>query len=101
MTNAQTLIGTRELSLSDGGKVVVSLYQPVMFAPHEFGCAFEVSGLKRAEAGRAIGGDALQALQLALVRIGIELSKSDEGQQKRLMWNGDPDLGFPSPDSLR
>lgn len=38
-----------------------------------------------------------QALQGAHLVIGSILASSDEGEQGRLQWDGDADLGFPVP----
>jgi hypothetical protein len=91
------------LSLSSGGSVIVSLELPSAFVggESEYRCSYRILGLAQEENGRVIGSDSLQALQLALVRIGAILYTSDEWRKNQLSWNGDRNLGFPLPESIK
>ena len=103
MSNSHGTIGSRELSLFDGGKVIVTLGSPTPSAEgeNECRCSYRILGLQKEENGRVMGSDALQALQLALVRVGTILYTSEEWRNNLLSWNGDKDLGFPLPESLK
>jgi hypothetical protein len=67
----------------------------------EYYCSYRIIGLQKEENGRVFGSDALQALQLTLIRVGAILYTSEEWKNGNLSWNGDRDLGFPLPDSLK
>ncbi|WP_415771763.1 DUF6968 family protein [Neisseria sp. CP9] len=49
--------------------------------------------------GRAIGEDMLQAIYLAMIKLGVILSHTDFWKKENLSWNGDKNLGFPSLDN--
>jgi hypothetical protein len=46
------------------------------------------------------GVDAVQALWLALVGVGVDLRTSEEGKAGRLALYGEPELGFPPAEQL-
>src|ERR1700761_8224425 len=95
-------LGSRELSLLDGGTVIVALSGPTIEeGEDDYRCNYEITGLRTEEKGRVFGSDALQALQLALIRIGAILYTSEEWRGNLLTWNGDAELGFPLPESLK
>ena len=50
---------------------------------------------------RVLGFDAIQALQGVHLVIGGILAATDEGEQDRLRWAGQPGLGFPVPPVTR
>ncbi|NRR28838.1 hypothetical protein HSX11_01435 [Oxalobacteraceae bacterium] len=103
MDGCQSIAGSRELSLSNGGKVMISLGMPTLLKEGDssYRCWYQISGLNEEESGRVVGGDALQSLQLALIKVGAILYTCPEWRNNLLSWNGDRDLGFPLPESLR
>jgi hypothetical protein len=103
MSEFDGLIGHRELFLADNGKVIVSIGVSALLAEDEsdYYCSYRISGLTENESGRVIGSDALQALQLALIRVGSILYTSKEWNENILTWNGERNLGFPLPNSLK
>lgn len=88
------VIATRFLEF-DGKPVRVSLGlpRPDPEAP-DFICPYEISGPLTTKAFRIIGVDAVQALQLVLKILGVELEVSAEGKTQRLTWLGGSDTGF-------
>lgn len=103
LSNLTALIGSRELLLSGNEEVVVSLGvpSPIGEGEDEYYCPYHISGLEEEGSGRVVGADALQAIQLVLVRIGAILYTSKEWQSGLLTWHGERNLGFPLPDSLK
>ena len=93
----------RDLDLNRDDKVIVSISIPELSKDNEseYHCHYHIFGLKREERGRVIGVDSLQSLQLVMKRVGAILYTSPEWTDGRLSWNGDKDLGFPLPDSLK
>ena len=79
--------------------VVLELEAPVARRAGAWVCTYRVTGLGRARAGRATGGDGLEALLLAVDAVRREL----EPFEGRLTWTGEPgELGLPTavPDFL-
>jgi hypothetical protein len=101
MSNAANVVGERELSLSNGNIVTVSIGFPLFVFEGEYECSYRIVGLPKEEGGRVVGSDALQALQLALIRVGAILYTSEDWTSGALSWNGDRNLGFPLPESIR
>src|SRR5215211_5807251 len=93
-------IAVRQLSLVPSGRpVVIELDAPGRRRAGEWACTYRIRGLGRARAGRALGEDGVQALQLALAAIRRELDPFGP----RLTWTGEPgELGLPEavPDFL-
>jgi len=50
--------------------------------------------------GRVVGEDMLQAIYLAMIKLGVILSHTDYWKKENLSWYGDKNLGFPLPDHL-
>ncbi len=96
MEHTLEVIAERNLTLdSDGTEEVltVQIGRPYYVEPDGvWFCPFNVIGLLPKGTRRAGGVDAIQALQLALVMIGAELSTSS----KSLKWGGEPSTGFPA-----
>ena len=88
-------IATRRLTLVPGGRPVdVELDAPVRRRSGEWACAYRIRGIGRVRAGRALGEDSLQALQLALVAVRQAL----EPFADRRTWTGETgELGLPEP----
>jgi len=72
--------------------VLVSLGKP---EPHPgsdtFYCRYQIVGFKAQRISWASGVDGFQAIQLASIKLGLELVNSQEGQ---VFWNGELDLGL-------
>lgn len=66
-------------------------------------CPYQIVGIGNEKIRYAIGIDQIQAMQLTLSRIGVDLYTSEEGRSGNLRWIGDEkgDLGFPVPDSIK
>ena len=99
-TSLGTVIATRELDLKDADgdrPVIVRIGMPQPTDDeHDYYCPFEIDGLGDRTVRRAIGIDAVQALQLAIMMIGSILTASDEATDGRLSWlNMQGDFGFP------
>jgi hypothetical protein len=87
-------IAARRLTLVPSGRpVLVELVAPRERRGGSWDCAYRIRGLGRMRAGRALGEDSLQALQLALEAVRREL----EPFGARLTWTGEAgELGLPA-----
>ena len=95
MEHTLEVIAERNLTLeSDGSEKVVTVQigRPYVESDGAWFCPVNVIGLIPEGTRRAGGVDGIQALQLALVMIGAELSSSS----KSLKWDGEPSTGFPA-----
>jgi hypothetical protein len=106
--NERDLVGTspviaeRVLLLDGLPAVKVRLFKPVADERLRFVCRYEVEGLVLASPGFAVGGDALEALMLALNRLAVVVEGSPEAQTGRLHWpEHGSNLGFMLPEALR
>ena len=63
-------------------------------------CRYKISKYDYLDEGRVIGEDMLQAIYLAMIKLGVILSHSDYWKKENLSWNGDKNLGFPLLDNL-
>jgi len=61
----------------------------------DFVCPYEIAGPLTKKSFYVIGVDTVQALQLAIKVIGVELEISAEGKTGRLTWLGQSDTGLP------
>ncbi len=96
-------IATRVLQANDR-KITVVIGRPEKFPEGEdYYCPYQILGFGNERVRYAGGVDAVQALQLALQKIGADLYTSQEAQSKQLAWVGGNlgDLGFPVPESIR
>ena len=90
-----TLVAIRTLDLlaEDGtivGTVSVKLGKPKKIAQSEdYYCPFQILGIGSEKIRYGIGVDAMQALILALTKIGSHLYTSSESKSRRLRWMGD------------
>jgi hypothetical protein len=102
MTDPNQVIATRLISLDAHAPESVELYMPVKRAGEneEFRCGYRILGLGDDRMKYASGVDSMQALYLALQRIGIDLYTSQPGKSGRLRWLDQRDLGFPVPSSM-
>lgn len=104
MERSFEIIATRTLDVLDdrdqpARQVLVHLGRPWQEPTGEWAVPYQVVGLSenKPKVYRVLGFDAIQALQGALLVIGGILAGSEEVEQGRLRWDGDPDLGFPVP----
>lgn len=99
LTSVGTVIAIRELDLLGGGKATVTIGKPEKFPDaDDYYCPYQITGIKRSNVRYAGGVDAVQALELALKMIGVDLYTSDEARADALSWKGSSDkgdLGFP------
>jgi len=98
----ELVIATRELTLPGDKAVTVSIGRPEKFPDSDdFYCPYHISGMGDDSIRYAVGTDTVQSLYLALNKIGAFLYTSDSAQSGQLLWNGEKNLGFPVPDSIR
>ena len=105
MKGGEDLIAVREFSL-DGreGAVRVELDRPIKSPGHDdYCCSFRILGLGADLSSHACGIDAIQAIMLALTKIGVILHSSDEARSGRLAWPsaGSGDFGLPVTEGMR
>lgn len=82
-------------------RVTVSIGAPKPYPDgKDFYCPFRIEGLGDDRVKYAGGVDSIQALQLAMQRIGVELYASPRAPDLRWIDPDDLDLGFPVPDNL-
>ncbi|NHZ33400.1 DUF6968 family protein [Massilia rubra] len=94
------VIAERELSLTleDGSvtSIIVKIGKPRPVAGSDvFRCHFQFLGLHNNRVRYGEGADAMQALILALTKIGSQLYTSPEFRSMRLTSLGERNLGFP------
>lgn len=78
-------------------RVVVKLGKPKQVPGYSvFQCRFQILGMGTEKIRYGEGADAIQALILALTKIGSLLYTSDESINKRLSWMEMLNLGFPA-----
>ncbi len=98
------IIARRDFELVDGNSVNVLVGVPDRFpdSEHDYYCPYQILGLQDERVRYAAGIDSIQAIMLALERIGIDLYTSEEYKDGRLKSQSHKkgDLGFPLPDGL-
>ena len=95
------IIGYRELRTGNGEAVEITLYQPFFSDEYKaYVCQYKISKQDYLDEGRVIGEDMLQAIYLAMIKLGVILSHTDYWEKENLSWYGDKNLGFPLPDHL-
>jgi hypothetical protein len=98
------LIATRTLTLEDdrsSGAVVVRLFAPEK-GTLDWSCQYEIQWPRETRKGSATGIDAIQALDLAMRKIGADLYTSNPHKTGSLRWNErGRGYGFPVPAVLR
>jgi hypothetical protein len=97
-----TVIADRKLSLTDGTIVTVQIGMPQRSTEEFYFCPYKIVGLGDGKTRRAGGVDAVQALQLALQKVGIDLYVLKDARKTALSWEGgaEGDLGFPLPENI-
>lgn len=99
--NLDEVIAERELSLAlDEGRVatvIVKLGMPRQVAGRDvWRCHFQFVGLDNDKIRYAEGADSMQAITLALTKIGSRLYTSEAFKSERLTAQGARNLGFPA-----
>lgn len=102
MNNEFDIIASRFLDIVDGearpvGQATVHIGRPWQEPAGEWAIPYQIVGLGDDRVYRLLGFDAIQAMQCVQLVIGSILASSDEGEQGRLRWAGESDLGFPVP----
>jgi hypothetical protein len=88
------VVAERCLTLSKDGEarqIRIALGRPYQEPDEAYFCPYRITGIGVGSTKRAGGVDSIQAVQLAFVLIGGELSPYAES----LKWNGEPFTGFP------
>ncbi len=94
MTDPHTIAARRLTLVPSGRPVDVELDAPVRRRGGEWACAYRIRGIGRVRAGRTVGEDGVQALQLALSAVRQALDPF----AAQLTWTGEPgELGLPEP----
>jgi hypothetical protein len=93
-------VRTLELFSPDGaeiGAVIIKIGKPVDIEVGTSYCPYQISGIGEERLHYGLGGDGVQALIIALTKIGTDLYTSAEWQTGRLTWMGDTsgNLGMP------
>ncbi len=95
------IIACRALAGRDGKQVRVILGRPRRFpGGNDYYCPYQILGIGDERIRHAGGIDAIQALQLTLMKIGLELYTSEDARARALSWDAgsvEGDLGFPVP----
>lgn len=92
------IIAERDLKTTDGRSLKI-----LMGAPRQFDdgggwwCPYQIVGAGDENVRIAGGVDGIQAVQLAMRKIGADIWLINEDLGGTLRWEGETDLGFPSP----
>lgn len=101
--NIGDLVASRTINLINHHEstVTIKIGKPQRFPDGEedYYCPFQITGLQDEIISYAGGIDTVQALLLAMERIGVILQESDENKMGQLVWVGGDNLGFPCLDS--
>jgi hypothetical protein len=97
---SQILAARRLCYVEDGLEICtveILIGMPVKFQnSDDFYVPYKISGPKADKLSYAGGVDEIQALSLALQKIGVELSALQKKLSGQLTWLGLADLGFPN-----
>ena len=105
LTSIGELFVTRTLKLTNNNLthlVTIAIGKPQKFHDGpDYYCPYQISGLGDEKISWSGGIDEVQALLLALEKIGIYLINTEEFKQGNLSWAGSDknNLGFPNLDS--
>jgi len=87
------VIAEREYSYADGGTLVIRIGAPQPFPEHtSYFCAYEWIDSGKVRTSRAGGVDAIQALQIVLNMIAVDLYVFNESKNNTIRWE-DADEG--------
>jgi hypothetical protein len=93
-------IATRKFTFGNQNSsyVEVLVYLPVK-DQEDYRCKYEIKERDSiVKEGYALGVDSMQALTLALQKLGADILFSNEGKEQKLFWNGqNQDLGLLLP----
>lgn len=92
-------IATREYSLNNGQKLTIYIGKPFAYKG-DFRCDLEIVGFDKKIESYAIGGDSVQAIFLALSRVGILLYTSEAYSQGNLKFLDSSNLDLPYPPTI-
>lgn len=95
MESGLDFIAERFLTLNEDGeerRIRIALGRPYQEPDKAYFCPYRITGIGVERTKRAGGVDSIQAIQLALVLIGAELSSHSAS----LKWDGEPSTGFPT-----
>ena len=102
LQNIGNVIAIRELELENGQTITIRIGKPEIYPElTHYYCPYQIVGIGKEDIRYANGVDSVQALLLALSKIGIELYTSNEATNGQMKWIGEPDLGFPVPESIK
>jgi hypothetical protein len=98
-----TVIARRDLSVSDGQKVIVEIGKPYTDSDGATFCPYRIKGLGKPRLGRAGGVDTIHALQMAFQKIGIDIFVMNNGLDRPISWDAGEtgDIGFPFPTEIQ
>jgi hypothetical protein len=88
---------TLDVVNSDGQTVAtatVFIGQPVELSRYEWKCTYRIVGLGDDSTYGVLGFDAIQAIQFAFTIVHVNLASTEAGEQGRLRWCDQSDLGF-------
>ncbi len=89
------IIGYRELHTENGEPVEITMYLPFFSDEYKaYICQYKISKYDYVDEGRAIGEDMLQAIYLAMIKLGAILSYSDFWKNKIYLGTGIKILDF-------
>lgn len=96
----------RVLKHEDGREVRLIVGKPIRTenGNGDWQCDYKIEGLGTAKVRRAVGGDQIQSIMLALTYISTTLHFSEEYKEGRLTWEGGvspSDLGLPIAQSVK
>lgn len=99
--NNQEIFLSRTFTLAGEESVTAHVYLPYKDTANlvcqDYKCEFQIYGLGSSKVYYAMGVDEIQAVYLALMRLGSILYASDEYRAGLLKWFTNSDLGLPMP----
>lgn len=92
------MIATRDLTLAEIKTVKVSIGTPAPYSDgKDYYCPYQIIGIGDGKIKYTSGIDSVQALYLAMKKIGATITASSEAKSGKLKWLDNLDLGFPVP----
>lgn len=96
----------RTLKHEDGRELRLIVSKPTKTEDRngDWQCDYKIEGLGDSKVRKAVGGDQIQAIVLALTYLSTTLYFSDEYNEGKLIWEGGmspSDLGLPIADSVK
>ncbi|ANO52664.1 DUF6968 family protein [Woeseia oceani] len=98
ITEISKPIATRKLSVGSEA-VVVTIGKPELFEDgNDYYCPYAIDFLGKKKMSYAGGADAVQAIQLAMQKIGVDLAYLKTPSNERVTWMSDSpgETGFPA-----